>query len=336
MLSYAQNREDVLLARCFPGPTGFYVDIGAADPIGHSVTKWFSEQGWTGINVEPSVSFFRKIEADRPRDINLNVGVAETPGEMTFYEVENLVGCSTLVPEVAEEYRRSGHTITEWPVQIQTLSQIFAAHAPSDRPVDFLKIDVEGLEPAVLAGMDFHRWRPKVLVIEATHPSSPEPSHEQWEHLVLPFDYRFAYFDGLNRYYVRNEDESLLLHFAKPVCPFDDFVLYEQLHWEKEARFYLARTAERDQELQAKEVELLKRCRDYDDIYYRWTLAQNESDYLSRQIEPLNREIDRRKREIAQIQRELAAHKNALAAAKVILAETRAHIDQIRVASFIR
>jgi len=322
MVSYAQNREDVLLARCFPGTEGFYVDIGAADPVGHSVTKWFSERGWRGINVEPSRSFFAKIEADRPRDINLNVGVSDAPGELAFYEIENLVGCSTLVPEVAEEYRRSGLTVNEWKVHTQTLAQIFAEHVLPDQPVDFLKIDVEGLEPAVLAGMDFRRWRPKVLVVEATKPGSSEPTHDQWEHFVLPFDYRFAYFDGLNRFYVRAEDEALLVHFARPVCTFDDYVLYEQMHWEHEARFYQKRTLEREGELQEKEIELLKRCRAYDDVYFRWT-----------QIEVEMRSV---RSELLQTSRELVGQKKALVAARTILAETRSHVDDIRTAALMR
>ena len=52
MVSYAQNFEDVMLARLFAGrKAGFYVDVGAADPINLSVTKWFYEQGWNGINI---------------------------------------------------------------------------------------------------------------------------------------------------------------------------------------------------------------------------------------------------------------------------------------------
>src|SRR4051812_28298706 len=122
MVSYAQNFEDVLLARCFPGPSGFYVDVGAADPIGHSVTKWFSTRGWTGVNVEPSLEFFRKLEADRPNDVNLHIGISDVPGELTLYVVEDYVGCSTLVPEVAEEYRRRGETVIEATVSTRPLA----------------------------------------------------------------------------------------------------------------------------------------------------------------------------------------------------------------------
>ena len=55
MVSYAQNHEDVLLRRVFPDePNGFYIDVGANDPVRDSVTKHFYDRGWHGINIEPA------------------------------------------------------------------------------------------------------------------------------------------------------------------------------------------------------------------------------------------------------------------------------------------
>ena len=77
MISYAQNREDVLLARVFHDvKAGFYVDVGANDPEHCSVTKHFYDLGWRGINFEPG-RVFEKLAAARPRDINLNVAASD-------------------------------------------------------------------------------------------------------------------------------------------------------------------------------------------------------------------------------------------------------------------
>ena len=55
-LSYAENFEDLLLDRVFRNQNaGVYVDIGAADPVRHSVTLKFHLRGWRGVNVEPSL-----------------------------------------------------------------------------------------------------------------------------------------------------------------------------------------------------------------------------------------------------------------------------------------
>ncbi|MGH9038853.1 MAG: FkbM family methyltransferase, partial [Acidimicrobiia bacterium] len=95
--SYAQNYEDVLLTRVFPpGLTGFYIDVGANDPVQHSITKRFYDQGWHGINIEPARSPFERLVAARPRDVCLNVGLSDEPGQLSFYELPaESVGGST-------------------------------------------------------------------------------------------------------------------------------------------------------------------------------------------------------------------------------------------------
>lgn len=85
MVSYTPNFEDVLLRRCFPDvKDGFYVDIGAFDPTLSSVTKWFYDNGWTGVNVEPG-PIFEEIERSRPRDINIRAAVTDRVGEEEFF-----------------------------------------------------------------------------------------------------------------------------------------------------------------------------------------------------------------------------------------------------------
>jgi FkbM family methyltransferase len=232
MISYAQNREDVLLNRVFPGPDGFYVDVGAAHPVSHSVTKWFSDNGWRGVNVEPLEVFSKALIEDRPRDVTLNVAVGERAGEMALYEVPSCVGWATTDPATAGAIRATGREVQPRPVRVMTLAEVCEAHA--SRAIDFLKIDVEGGERAVIAGADFTRWRPRVLVIEATEVGKAIPNHESWEPLVLAADYRYATFDGLNRYYVRSEDADLVPLLQTPANVFDDYVPHEQRRLERE------------------------------------------------------------------------------------------------------
>ena len=220
-ISYAQNHEDILLARVFPGSEGMYLDIGANHPIFHSVTKLFSSRGWTGINVEPSPPVFDRLVADRPNDINLNVGVGNQSATLTFYEAPRYHGWSTFRLELAEHYRSLGVRVVERPVPVTTLAQICAEHI-GDRTIDFLKVDAEGFEHDVLLGADFQRWRPRVLLVENVW-------SEFWEPLFLQANYLPAAFDGLNRFYVRVEDEALLPTFQATVNVLDNFVPYEYL-----------------------------------------------------------------------------------------------------------
>jgi FkbM family methyltransferase len=229
MISYAHNREDVLLRRIFPEPAkGFYIDIGAGDPENGSLTRHFYGRGWYGINAEPSKLLFDKLTAERPNDINLRVAVSNREGQATFYEFDEAHwGFSTLSEEQARRHAQSGLTFTEHQIATTTLARICEENAGG--AIDFLSIDVEGHEQEVIEGGDWRTWRPKVLVVESTLPMTKIPSHDSWEPLLLDAAYMLAAFDGLNRYYVRSEDAALAEHLSTPVNVLDDFVAFEHI-----------------------------------------------------------------------------------------------------------
>ncbi|MGH2810685.1 MAG: FkbM family methyltransferase, partial [Actinomycetota bacterium] len=108
-------------------------------------------------------------------------------------------------------------------VPVTTLDALVARHGLPT----FIKIDVEGFEAEVIRGGDFRRWRPRVVLVEATKPNTTIPSHEEWEKVLLDAGYVFAYFDGLNRFYLRPEDQELQKHFEIPVNVFDDYQPFE-------------------------------------------------------------------------------------------------------------
>src|SRR5438552_1382003 len=230
-VSYAQNHEDVVLARALRPDDrgGFWVDVGAGDPVVDSVTAAFAERGWRGVNVEPLPFEHERLCAARPADTNLRVALGATAGLGTlFVEPAENRGASTMVPELAEFYRADGEEFTPIEVQISTLARVVADHVAG--PVDFLKVDVEGFEREVLAGADWSSFRPRVVVMEATVPKSDEPAHEDWEPMLLDVGYRFAMFDGLNRFYAHADEPALLQALAIPANVFDDFVPYAWVH----------------------------------------------------------------------------------------------------------
>lgn len=216
-ISYAQNFEDVMLWRALRHvEAGFYIDVGAMDPIIDSVTKSFYERGWHGINIEPVKQWFDKLTADRPRDLNLQTAIGAEGGTVHFYEVAD-TGLSTTSEQWAERCRQQGYVVSDYDVPCQTLTSICESNAVTD--VHFLKVDVEGAETSVLIGLDLTRIRPWILVIESVASGSMEEIQKNWEPRLLEQGYRFAYFDGLNRYYIAKEHEDLLTTFCPPAPP---------------------------------------------------------------------------------------------------------------------
>ena len=220
---YAQNFEDVILWRALGNiENGRYVDVGAHDPDYSSVTRRFYEAGWRGINVEPVVTMFEKLVDRRPEDFNVQVACSDHEDDMTFYEVRD-TGLSTVDPVHASQMRADGWNVVETSVHLVTLDSLLEEYDLG--PIHFLKIDVEGAEPAVLAGCELTRWRPWILVIEATAPLSRDLASATWEPGVLASGYQKVYFDGLNNYYVADEHAELAADFGiQPNC-FDGFAL---------------------------------------------------------------------------------------------------------------
>jgi FkbM family methyltransferase len=229
-ISYAQNFEDVLLWRALKNITnGFYIDVGANDPKIDSVTKAFYDAGWSGINIEPVVRFYEKLQNHRPRDLNLNYAVSSEAGEVTIYDVD-VSGWATLDKSVADNFKLKGKTTKSYSVEAKTLKAICRDCAKSE--IHFLKIDVEGFELEVLKGADFTTYRPWIVVIESTKPDSQVEDYEKWEEILIRSDYLFAFFDGLNRYYIAQERRELHSHFKCPPNCFDAFIIsnhYEAL-----------------------------------------------------------------------------------------------------------
>ena len=210
-ISYAQNGEDALLDRVLEGvEQGFYVDVGANDPDTHSVTRAFYERGWHGVNVEPVAEWHERLMAARPRDVNLAVAAGRTLGDVTLHVFAG-TGLSTLDPEIAAGHERDGRGASERTVPLVPLAMILDEHARGE--IHFLKVDVEGAEADVLAGADFARQRPWVVVVEATRPLTAIASYAAWEGALLGSGYRFAFDDGLNRYYVSDERADLARRF---------------------------------------------------------------------------------------------------------------------------
>ena len=184
--------------------------------------------GWRGVNVEPLPERYERLCRARPRDVSLQVAVGSRPGAATFFRIvpsavrADEAGLSTLDTGIRDRHRRSGYLSEELTVEVVTLESILRGHAAVG--FDLLKVDVEGREAEVLASADLRHWRPRAIVVEATVPLSAEPSHQEWEPMVLAAGYRLALFDGLNRFYARDDELDLLRRLSVPANTLDRYI----------------------------------------------------------------------------------------------------------------
>lgn len=219
-LSYAQRLEDYHLDLVFEGePKGFYVDIGGGHPVADNVSFHFYLKGWRGLVVEPQRALAKLYSSIRPRDVVLDCLVGDHDGEVAFHQVEKLHGFSTTVQKHAEGAAEFGAGFRTEARAVRRLSGLLDQKGVKD--VDFLKIDVEGAEKAVLDGLDRSRHRPKVMCIEAVEPGSMADASGAWEPDLIASGYELAFRDDLNRFYVAEEHRALRARFPAVPAPWD-------------------------------------------------------------------------------------------------------------------
>ncbi len=221
-ISYAQNFEDVMLWRALKQiENGFYVDVGAQDPVIDSVSLAFYEHGWRGVHIEPTAIYAEKLRQQRPDEVVIRAAVGAASGAISFFEIPD-TGLSTADSEIAQRHGAQGFDVRETVVPCLTLTEVLQPYWGRD--IHWMKIDVEGFEEEVIAGWDVTKIRPWIVVIESTLPNSREETYQTWEPLVLGMGYAFAYFDGLNRYYISADHLELVSAFDRPPNVFDFFV----------------------------------------------------------------------------------------------------------------
>ncbi|HET9055386.1 MAG TPA: FkbM family methyltransferase [Chitinophagaceae bacterium] len=174
--SFAQVGEDRILDWYFHDKkSGFYVDIGANHPYIYSNTYKFYLKGWKGINVDANPGTKKLFDALRKRDINVESGVSLTPGVMDFYTFENSV-FNTMDRQTAEMHCKE-HLINIREVvkiKTRTLAEILDTYLPPAQKIDFMSIDVEGLDMEVLQSNNWEKYKPEVLVVECVYQDSDD------------------------------------------------------------------------------------------------------------------------------------------------------------------
>jgi FkbM family methyltransferase len=196
--SFGQEGEDRVLASLLlkiSSPKlaqhGFYIDVGAHHPYRYSNTHIFYKRGWHGINIDATPGSMAAFRRARPRDICLEVGIGARHGTQTFY-VFNDSALNTFDRALA-----LARAIPPWKIErtievpISPLADILQAHMSIGQAIDFLNIDVEGLDMVVLHSNDWTRFRPKVILVETLGQSIDEVVASSATHFLKSLGYTF-------------------------------------------------------------------------------------------------------------------------------------------------
>lgn len=167
--SYSQDGEDMVLRTLLKKKRdyrGFYVDVGAHHPYRFSNTAYFYQNGWAGINIEPSPTLIRNFFRYRRRDTNLNIGITGQNSELVFY-VFNEQAINSFDRELSLKRQNGQYRIVqELQVKTRPLSDVLDEYLPKGKKIDFLSIDVEGLDFEVLQSNNWDKYIPDFILIE--------------------------------------------------------------------------------------------------------------------------------------------------------------------------
>lgn len=233
IICYTRNFEDVILQRVFADVTqGCYVDAGSAAPVKDSNTYALYTKGWRGIGVDPIE--FSDWPVLRPDDVFVRTALGASPGKVLFHVYDSTLQISTASPDIRVHWSINGglNPSRSLTVPVRTLNDVLEEHL-AGRTLHLVSIDVEGMEREVLQGFDLRRYRPWVMVLEAVAPGTPTPAHQGWEPLILSSGYQMVYFDGVNRFYLADEQSHLRNRFQLPPNVWDNFISFEQMQLEQ-------------------------------------------------------------------------------------------------------
>ncbi len=192
----SQYGEDILIHKIFSKRlhTGFYLDVGAFHPFQYSNTAYLWAKGWRGMNVDANPNSIRLFEKTRTQDINLLAAVvsAETAKSHTtvpmFITGQQVDPMGTCDPNTAGQRSLARmHDIAAFDI-----GRILAmATEKAGQQIDFLNIDIEGLDETIIHEIDFSTYQPSVICVEDYSTDIPASVNSRITHRLLSAGYRF-------------------------------------------------------------------------------------------------------------------------------------------------
>ena len=189
--SHSQIGQDIMVMAITDGKhAGYFVEFGVMDGVGFSNTLMLERDlGWQGIVCEPGRIFHKNLLSNRNCAIDLRA-VSHTSGQsLIFKETQTELGLSGLVDFFDENEchtsRRHASAGKTYSVETVSLNDLLTEHQAPDR-IDYMSMDTEGSEYAILQSFDFDKHRVSIFSIEHNY---LEPRREQIKNMMLAHGY---------------------------------------------------------------------------------------------------------------------------------------------------
>lgn len=191
--SYAQWGDDVLVWDYFNGKSdGVFLEAGANDPQSLSQTYLLEKRGWTGVLVEPVPECCEKLRAERPgsRVFQNALGSPEQRGLLRL----SIPGGQSELTSALKEGQEAGSTDKIFEAELITLTEVLAAAGITQ--LDYLSLDLEGMELEALQGLDFNKFKPDLVIVE------DRLNNLSRHHFLKGVGYKLVRRNGSNNWYV--------------------------------------------------------------------------------------------------------------------------------------
>lgn len=166
--TYSQEGEDLILQKVFSDKVnGFYLDVGAHHPKRFSNTYYFYKKGWKGINIEARPGSKILFDKYRPKDINIEEAISSERKKLKYFMFNDPALNSFSTDNLYKISQNNRYRlIKEIDVETVRLDEILKRFLPNNQKIDFMSVDVEGLDYDVLISNDWEMFKPNIILIE--------------------------------------------------------------------------------------------------------------------------------------------------------------------------
>ena len=172
--SYSLYGEDVVIDHYFHKigiKTGVYVDIGAFHPKWISNTYKLSKNKWKGIVVDLEEDKMKLFHYFRPNCKTICAAVVPdgSATSIEYYSFDRLLSEWDTVSYAEAEMRRKKSKTNYKKITIQTITIndiMLRAKEFTGQPVDYLNIDIEGMDEEIIKSLDFDINKVKCIQFE--------------------------------------------------------------------------------------------------------------------------------------------------------------------------